>query len=78
MRLSLRNGLFEIGMLVSGAVITVSKKAMNGESARGWGGVTHRFAHPWVQTSLMFAGEAVCLVAFLILLAVSRYRTRRR
>eukprot|EP00727_Mastigamoeba_balamuthi_P010867 m51a1_g6402 hypothetical protein (411) ;mRNA; r:232769-234508 len=64
-QMSLRNGLLELGMLLSGCINTISKKAQNNSYARGWHGLDHKFVHPWSQTLIMFLGEALCMAAYL-------------
>lgn len=58
--------LLALGMLISGSVNTLSKKAQNDCSARGLkdenGNEVHKFDHPWFQTGLMFIGETMCLI----------------
>jgi len=60
------NGLFSLGMLLSGCINTISKKAQNDSYAAGWGGIYHKFKHPWFQTIIMFFGEALCIFGYMI------------
>ena len=52
------------GMLITGSLNTLTKKAQNQSSARGIFGESHKFNHPWFQTLLMFYGEAICLIVY--------------
>ncbi|XP_063675562.1 solute carrier family 35 member F6-like [Bolinopsis microptera] len=52
------------GMLITGSLNTLTKKAQNQSSARGIFGENHKFNHPWFQTLLMFYGEAICLIVY--------------
>ncbi|XP_073242881.1 solute carrier family 35 member F6-like [Porites lutea] len=58
--------LLAIGMLISGSINTLSKKAQNDCSSKGLkdehGNEVHKFDHPWFQTGLMFIGETMCLI----------------
>jgi len=58
--------LLAIGMLISGSINTLSKKAQNDCSSKGLkdehGNEVHKFDHPWFQTGLMFIGESLCLI----------------
>eukprot|EP00727_Mastigamoeba_balamuthi_P005624 m51a1_g1681 putative solute carrier family 35 member f6-like (435) ;mRNA; r:433334-435140 len=72
--LTLRAGLLEIFMLISGCVNTVISKAQDDSSAVGWGHKYHSFNHPWTQSLFMFWGEAMCLAVFLF----NRYAPRLR
>ncbi|KAK3597431.1 hypothetical protein CHS0354_040171 [Potamilus streckersoni] len=64
--------LLMVGMLVTGSINTLSKKAQNDCIASGYpvksGNKTtsdpHQFNHPWFQTLIMFIGETVCLFGF--------------
>lgn len=53
-----------VGMLITGSLNTLTKKAQNQSFARGIYGEEHKFNHPWFQTILMFYGEAVCLIVY--------------
>eukprot|EP00727_Mastigamoeba_balamuthi_P013555 m51a1_g8822 putative solute carrier family 35 member f6 (422) ;mRNA; f:351067-352475 len=69
--LTLKGGLLEIGMLVSGAVSTLFVKAQDNSRARGWGGEEHAFEHPWTQSLFMFLAESLCLSVYLVTRCVS-------
>ncbi|ESO96502.1 hypothetical protein LOTGIDRAFT_159919, partial [Lottia gigantea] len=65
--------LLMIGMLVTGSINTISKKAQNDCSAIGYPdksknntATDHDFDHPWFQTWIMFIGEMGCLIGLLI------------
>lgn len=62
---SWRNALLAFGMLLSGCINTISKKAQNKSSAIGWNTPEHKFVHPWFQTIIMFIGEALCVFGFI-------------
>eukprot|EP00727_Mastigamoeba_balamuthi_P013151 m51a1_g8459 hypothetical protein (434) ;mRNA; r:423906-425546 len=64
--LTLKGGLFELGMLATGCINTILIKAADNTYARGWGGDEHLFAHPWTQSLFMFWAESVCMAAFLV------------
>jgi len=67
MNLKLRNALLAFGMLLSGCINTISKKEQNTSFAKGWlNDEKHSFTHPWFQTIIMFLGEALCIIGFLI------------
>ncbi|XP_045160794.2 solute carrier family 35 member F6-like isoform X2 [Mercenaria mercenaria] len=51
-----------IGMLVTGSINTLSKKAQNDCIVKGYKSTEHSFDHPWFQTWIMFIGESLCLI----------------
>ncbi|XP_065058715.1 solute carrier family 35 member F6-like [Rhopilema esculentum] len=57
------------GMLITGSINTLSKKAQNDCSAKGLkdmsGNAYHSFDHPWFQTLIMFCGETLCLIGLI-------------
>jgi len=53
--------IFVVGMLLSGSINTLTKKAQNDSNAVGMDGTKRPFEHPWFQTLLMFVGEFLCL-----------------
>eukprot|EP00727_Mastigamoeba_balamuthi_P006182 m51a1_g2183 putative transmembrane protein c2orf18 homolog (429) ;mRNA; f:106021-107785 len=63
--LTLRSGLLELGMLLTGCLNTILSKAQNNSYSRGWGGKEHQWSHPWSQSLFMFWGEFLCLLAFI-------------
>ncbi|XP_041353589.1 solute carrier family 35 member F6-like [Gigantopelta aegis] len=72
--------LLMIGMLVTGSINTLSKKAQNdcvveGYPDRSSNNTTkpHEFDHPWFQTWIMFIGEMCCLIG----LCIARRRERQ-
>eukprot|EP00727_Mastigamoeba_balamuthi_P012511 m51a1_g7883 putative solute carrier family 35 member f6 (408) ;mRNA; f:56458-57989 len=69
---TLRTGLLEIAMLATGVIDTIVVKAEDNSYSRGWGGVEHKFSHPFTQTLFMFIAESMCMWAFLIRRAVQR------
>ncbi|XP_033127912.1 solute carrier family 35 member F6-like [Anneissia japonica] len=75
MALTAKQMLLALGMLVTGSINTLSKKAQNDCNVVGRNGTdVHEFDHPWFQTVLMFIGESTCLVALLI----SRHYERKQ
>ncbi|KAK6183553.1 hypothetical protein SNE40_011011 [Patella caerulea] len=63
--------LLMIGMLVTGSINTISKKAQLDCTVKGYpdkNGTSkeHDFDHPWFQTWIMFIGEMFCLIGLLI------------
>ncbi|XP_067138680.1 solute carrier family 35 member F6-like [Centruroides vittatus] len=69
MALTLKQLLLCIGMLITGSINTLSKKAQNDCSAAGYPDsktnsttTVHKFDHPWFQTVIMFIGEMSCLI----------------
>eukprot|EP00794_Sanderia_malayensis_P020372 gene20372-22381_t len=58
-----------VGMLLTGSINTLSKKAQNDCEAYGLkdmdGKTYHSFDHPWFQTLIMFTGETLCLLGLL-------------
>ncbi|XP_078001326.1 solute carrier family 35 member F6-like [Glandiceps talaboti] len=80
--LTVQQILLAIGMLVTGSINTISKKAQNDCNVTGIGipnknGTLvykeHPFDHPWFQTVIMFIGETICLIG----LAIHRRRERK-
>eukprot|EP00727_Mastigamoeba_balamuthi_P006547 m51a1_g2512 putative transmembrane protein c2orf18 homolog (422) ;mRNA; r:167263-170210 len=65
--LTLRGGLMELGMLMTGVIDTILVKASDNSYSRGWGGEEHKFEHPYSQTLFMFSAETLCMWAFLIM-----------
>eukprot|EP00727_Mastigamoeba_balamuthi_P013857 m51a1_g9094 putative solute carrier family 35 member f6 (429) ;mRNA; r:65474-67070 len=68
--LTLKSGLMELGMLMSGVIDTVLVKACDNSYSRGWGGDEHKFEHPFTQTLFMFTAESLCMWVFLIMTLV--------
>ncbi|CAH1263583.1 SLC35F6 [Branchiostoma lanceolatum] len=72
MALSCVQWLLVLGMLVTGSINTLSKKAQNDSKVKGVPGpngteaVEHDFDHPWFQTVIMFIGEMCCLIGLFI------------
>ncbi|KAL6069940.1 Solute carrier family 35 member F6 [Balamuthia mandrillaris] len=62
------------GMLLTGSINTIVKRAQNEASAKGIDGKDRQFEHPWFQTWVMFIGEFLCLGG----LFVQRYLEYRR
>eukprot|EP00057_Strongylocentrotus_purpuratus_P014879 XP_011669353.1 PREDICTED: uncharacterized protein LOC105440638 [Strongylocentrotus purpuratus] len=68
--------LLAVGMLVTGSINTLSKKAQNDCHVKGVAipsgpngtaeATAHEFDHPWFQTIIMFIGESLCLLGLLI------------
>ncbi|XP_067682026.1 solute carrier family 35 member F6-like [Haliotis asinina] len=63
-----------IGMLVTGSINTISKKAQNDCVAPGYPDRSansttkpHDFDHPWFQTFIMFIGEMSCLFGLCVI-----------
>ncbi|KAK3781244.1 hypothetical protein RRG08_065975 [Elysia crispata] len=78
MALTCKQVLLMLGMLITGSINTLTKKAQLQCSAKGFNyndttTETHKFSHPWFQTWLMFIGESACLVG----LFISRHRERK-
>ncbi|KAK7481163.1 hypothetical protein BaRGS_00027596 [Batillaria attramentaria] len=70
-----------IGMLVTGSINTISKKAQNDCNVKGYPNGTanntatvHSFDHPWFQTWIMFIGECSCLIG----LGLARRREKKQ
>ncbi|XP_065665184.1 solute carrier family 35 member F6 isoform X2 [Hydra vulgaris] len=67
-KLSLYQILLAVGMLLTGSINTLSKKAQNQCTSYGIDDLhktkLRKFEHPWFQTLIMFAGEALCLLGF--------------
>ncbi|KAL4237585.1 hypothetical protein ACF0H5_002299 [Mactra antiquata] len=55
-----------LGMLVTGSINTLSKKAQNDCTVKGYKSDSHAFDHPWFQTWIMFIGECFCLFGLFI------------
>lgn len=54
------------GMLTTGSINTISKKLLYQSTGIGIDGSTELFVKPWFQTSSMFAGECMSLLAYYI------------
>eukprot|EP00727_Mastigamoeba_balamuthi_P013870 m51a1_g9105 putative solute carrier family 35 member f6 (412) ;mRNA; f:93931-95454 len=72
--LTLRSGLMELGMLMTGVIDTILVKASDNSYSRGWGGKEHRFEHPYTQTLFMFIAESLCMWAYIATRHVRRKR----
>lgn len=57
-----------LGMLITGSINTLSTKWADQQCSVGRSGESHPFVHPFVQAVGMFLGEALCLVAFGLLI----------
>ncbi|KAK3092644.1 hypothetical protein FSP39_005347 [Pinctada imbricata] len=62
-----------VGMLITGSINTLSKKAQNDCIVKGYPdksanntSTPHEFDHPWFQTLIMFIGETLCFFGFCI------------
>lgn len=58
--------VFVVGMLCSGAVNILTKKAQNDVDSLDSSGLVEPFTHPWFQTFVMFTGETLCLLPILV------------
>eukprot|EP00727_Mastigamoeba_balamuthi_P006031 m51a1_g2047 putative solute carrier family 35 member f6 (420) ;mRNA; r:1382448-1384140 len=75
--LTLKAGLMELGMLLTGCVNTCITKAQDDSEAVGWGGKDkHSFNHPWTQSLMMFWGEGMCLAVFFFMRYMPRPKGR--
>ncbi|KAL8602688.1 hypothetical protein ACOMHN_058641 [Nucella lapillus] len=81
MALSCMHVVLMIGMLVTGSINTISKKAQNDCNVKGYPNssanntaTVHSFDHPWFQTWIMFIGECTCLLG----LYLARRRERKQ
>eukprot|EP00727_Mastigamoeba_balamuthi_P013848 m51a1_g9086 putative transmembrane protein c2orf18 homolog (414) ;mRNA; f:40357-41826 len=63
---TLKSGLMELGMLMTGVIDTILVKASDNSYSHGWGGDEHKFEHPYSQTLFMFSAESLCMWSFLI------------
>eukprot|EP01105_Mastigella_eilhardi_P000859 TRINITY_DN1103_c0_g1_i1.p1 TRINITY_DN1103_c0_g1~~TRINITY_DN1103_c0_g1_i1.p1 ORF type:complete len:413 (+),score=115.11 TRINITY_DN1103_c0_g1_i1:87-1325(+) len=72
MKAQIYNLVLVCGMLITGAVNTLSKKAQNDSTVKGWNGDEHQFTHPWFQTLVMFSGEFLCLAGYFIQMLMAR------
>eukprot|EP00727_Mastigamoeba_balamuthi_P006025 m51a1_g2041 putative solute carrier family 35 member f6 (427) ;mRNA; r:1358163-1359939 len=63
--ITLKSGLMELAMLMTGVVDTILVKASDNSYSVGWGGIEHKFEHPYSQTFFMFIAESLCMWAFL-------------
>ncbi|XP_071161412.1 solute carrier family 35 member F6-like [Mytilus edulis] len=73
-----------VGMLVTGSINTISKKAQNDCKVEGYPDrsanntrTVHEFDHPWFQTLIMFFGEMICLGGYCIVRKKERDKRRR-
>eukprot|EP01124_Arcella_intermedia_P025513 TRINITY_DN4571_c0_g1_i1.p1 TRINITY_DN4571_c0_g1~~TRINITY_DN4571_c0_g1_i1.p1 ORF type:complete len:388 (+),score=56.82 TRINITY_DN4571_c0_g1_i1:11-1174(+) len=55
--------IFVAGMLITGTLNTIAANSQNKTTSIGIDGFLKPFKHPFVQTFLMFLGEASCLIA---------------
>lgn len=55
------------GMLTTGSINTISKKLLYQSTGTGIDGSEELFVKPWFQTSSMFAGECMSLLAYYVL-----------
>ncbi|XP_054756544.2 solute carrier family 35 member F6-like isoform X1 [Lytechinus pictus] len=88
MGLSCYQILLAVGMLVTGSINTLSKKAQNDCHVKGVAipqgpngtktATEHEFDHPWFQTIIMFMGESLCLLGLLIARRHEREAFRRQ
>ncbi|GFO15881.1 solute carrier family 35 member f6-like [Plakobranchus ocellatus] len=81
MALTCKHVLLMLGMLITGSINTLTKKAQLQCSAEGYNYNStttkpHTFQHPWFQTWLMFIGESTCLIGLFV--ARSRERKERQ
>lgn len=60
--------MLALGMLLTGSINTLSTKWADKQCSVGRHGISHPFVHPFVQAAGMFLGEALCLVAFALLI----------
>lgn len=81
MALTFKQLILCLGMLITGSINTLSKKAQNDCSAFGYPdprtngtSTKHKFDHPWFQTLIMFIGEMSCLIGLYYL----RWNERRK
>ncbi|XP_052106885.1 solute carrier family 35 member F6-like isoform X1 [Mytilus californianus] len=73
-----------VGMLVTGSINTISKKAQNDCKVEGYPDrsanntrTVHEFNHPWFQTLIMFFGEMICLGGYCIVRKKERDKRRK-
>ncbi|XP_076100355.1 solute carrier family 35 member F6-like [Mytilus galloprovincialis] len=73
-----------VGMLVTGSINTISKKAQNDCKVEGYPDrsanntrTVHEFDHPWFQTLIMFFGEMICLGGYCIVRKKERDKRRK-
>jgi len=63
-RFSTYTTILVVGMLITGSLNTLTKKAQNQSKAENIYGEVQKFDHPWFQTLLMFYGESLCLLGY--------------
>lgn len=51
-------------MVISGSFNSLSVKYADQQTAVGTNGVSHKFNHPFMQSSVMFFGEMLCFIVF--------------
>ncbi|XP_071484700.1 solute carrier family 35 member F6-like [Diadema antillarum] len=89
MGLSYYQIMLAVGMLVTGSINTLSKKAQNdcvvkgvaiphGPNGTNVTATPHEFDHPWFQTIIMFTGESLCLIGLLIVRRQEREAFRKQ
>eukprot|EP00026_Physarum_polycephalum_P009519 Phypoly_transcript_09645.p1 GENE.Phypoly_transcript_09645~~Phypoly_transcript_09645.p1 ORF type:complete len:343 (+),score=25.92 Phypoly_transcript_09645:72-1100(+) len=67
-----------VGMLVTGTINTLSKSWQNVQTSKGINGQAEEFHFPWTQTLIMYCGETLCMVAFLLFYKPMSYDIRGR
>ncbi|XP_045160755.1 solute carrier family 35 member F6-like [Mercenaria mercenaria] len=50
------------GMLITGSIVTLCKKAQNDCVVNGYKSKDHSFNHPWFQTWMMCSAQILCLI----------------
>ena len=58
-RFSVYTTVLVVGMLITGSLNTLTKKAQNQSKAENIYGDVTKFDHPWFQTLLMFYGKSL-------------------
>jgi len=69
--------LLIFGMLFTGTINTLSKKWQNEQVSKGIDGKMEPFRFPWTQTLIMYCGETLCMIGFLVSVYLARRRAQR-
>eukprot|EP00761_Pharyngomonas_kirbyi_P000802 gb/GECH01000803.1/.p1 GENE.gb/GECH01000803.1/~~gb/GECH01000803.1/.p1 ORF type:complete len:445 (+),score=113.21 gb/GECH01000803.1/:1-1335(+) len=73
----MKEWILVVGMLISGTINTIAKKAQNQTSATGLYNESKDFKKPWFQTWVMFLGEFLCFPTVLALFLIQQRRMAR-
>lgn len=64
--------LIMLGMLISGSANTILMKVQNNTVGEG----TQTFNHPYLQCAIMFMGEFLCMIVYIIKTQYIKHNTK--